>query len=204
MKKKTAILTARLTPAEKAAIERRAKQANMTVTDYIVKSALSKNVRQTDELAPILSELKAQGRNLNQLTKLANMGRITLVDAENFTEAYTNLYGLIEEIYWEGGVTVATFIAIRNTSRPAGLWQEPWAMSPKIYVYLLGLKKRLHGMTDLTGSISEKWGRGIFFFCLSSYTGLPKGRVILLRCASKQAKTKLAPVRRFVAGQVTG
>ena len=102
MKMKTAIITARLTPAEKAAIERRAQQANMTVTDYIVKSALGKNVRQTDELAPILSELKAQGRNLNQLTKLANMGRITLVDAENFTEAYTNLYGLIEEIYWEG------------------------------------------------------------------------------------------------------
>ena len=100
MKKKTAILTARLTPAEKATIERRAKQANMTVT--IVKSALGKNVRQTDELAPILSELKAQGRNLNQLTKLANMGRITLVDAEYFTEAYTNLYGLIEGIYWEG------------------------------------------------------------------------------------------------------
>ena len=102
VKKKTAILTARLTPAEKAAIECRAKHANMTVTDYIVKCALGKNVRQTDELAPILSELKAQGRNLNQLTKLANMGRITLVDAENFTGAYTNLYGLIEEIYWEG------------------------------------------------------------------------------------------------------
>ena len=78
MKKKTAILTARLTPAEKAAtLNVRAKQANMTITDYIVKSALGKNVRQTDELAPILSELKAQGRNLNQLTKLANMGRIT-------------------------------------------------------------------------------------------------------------------------------
>ena len=102
VKKKTAILTARLTPAEKAAIERKAQQADMTVTDYIVKCALGKNVRQTDELEPILSELKAQGRNLNQLTKLANMGRITLVDAENFTEAYTNLYGLIEEIYWEG------------------------------------------------------------------------------------------------------
>lgn len=102
VKKKTAILTARLTPAEKAAIERKAQQADMTVTDYIVKCALGKNVRQTAELEPILSELKAQGRNLNQLTKLANMGRITLVDAENFTEAYTNLYGLIEEIYWEG------------------------------------------------------------------------------------------------------
>ena len=42
MKKKTAILTARLTPAEKSAIERRAQQANMTVTDYIVKCALGK------------------------------------------------------------------------------------------------------------------------------------------------------------------
>lgn len=50
----------------------------------------------------------------------------------------------------------------------------------------------------------RKVGQRYFFFCLSSYTGLPKGRVILLRCASKQAKTKLAPVRRFVAGQVTG
>ena len=102
MKRKTSILTARLTPAEKAAIERKAKQSNMTVTDYIVKCALGKNVLPTQDLEPILSELKAQGRNLNQLTKLANMGRITLVDAENFTEAYTNLYGLIEEIYWEG------------------------------------------------------------------------------------------------------
>ncbi len=52
MKKKTAIITARLTPAEKAAIERRAKRANMTVTDYIVKSALGKNVRQTDDWHP--------------------------------------------------------------------------------------------------------------------------------------------------------
>ena len=101
MKKKTAILTARLTPAEKAAIERKAQRAHTTATDYIDKCALGNNARQTDELEPILSELKAQGRNLNQLTKLANMGHINLVDAENFTEAYTNLYGLMEEIYWE-------------------------------------------------------------------------------------------------------
>lgn len=42
MKKKTAILTARLTPAEKTTIERKAQQADMTVTDYIVKCALGK------------------------------------------------------------------------------------------------------------------------------------------------------------------
>lgn len=102
MKKKTEILTARLTPAEKAAIKRKAKQANMTVTDYIVKCALDKNVRATQDLEPVLSELKSQGRNLNQLTKLANMGRITLVDATNLEKAYTSLYKLMEQIFWEG------------------------------------------------------------------------------------------------------
>lgn len=102
MKKKTEILTARLTQVEKAAIERKAKQANMTVTDYIVKSALGKKVLLTQGLDEILSELKAQGRNLNQLTKLANMGRITLVDATNLEKTYTSLYELMEQIFWEG------------------------------------------------------------------------------------------------------
>lgn len=102
MKRKTSILTARLTPAEKTAIERKAKQANMTVTDYIVKCALGKNVLPTQDLEPILSEFKAQGRNLNQLTKLANMGRITVVNPENLEKAYTSLYELMEQIFWEG------------------------------------------------------------------------------------------------------
>lgn len=102
MRRKTSILTARLIPAEKAAIERKAKQANMTVTDYIVKSALGKKVLLTQGLDEILSELKAQGRNLNQLTKLANMGRITLVDTTNLERAYTSLYELMEQIFWEG------------------------------------------------------------------------------------------------------
>lgn len=102
MKRKTSILTARLAPAEKAAIERKAKQANMTVTDYIVKCALGKNDLPTQDLDPVLSELKAQGRNLNQLTKLANMGRITLVDATNLEKAYTSLYELMEQFFWEG------------------------------------------------------------------------------------------------------
>ena len=102
MKRKTSILTARLTPAEKAAIERKAKQSNMTVTDYIVKSARGKKVLLTQGLDEILSELKAQGRNLNQLTKLANIGRITLVDTTNLEKAYTSLYELMEQIFWEG------------------------------------------------------------------------------------------------------
>ena len=36
----------------------------------------------------VLSELKAQGRNLNQLTTLANMGKITLVYGDRLAESY--------------------------------------------------------------------------------------------------------------------
>ena len=75
-KKKTAIITARMTPQTKAEIQHRAKQAGMTVTDYLVTCALDKEIIQVNGLDEILSELKAQGRNLNQLTTLANMGRI--------------------------------------------------------------------------------------------------------------------------------
>lgn len=63
---------------------------------------MAKKVLPTQGFDEILSELKAQGRNLNQLTKLANMGRITLVDTTNLEKAYTSLYELMEQIFWEG------------------------------------------------------------------------------------------------------
>ena len=100
--KKTEIITLRVTPQVKERIRAKAQELSLTVTDYLCLCGLGKKIVRVDGLDQVLSELKAQGRNLNQLTKLANMGRIDLVDAENFTEAYTNLYGLIEEIYWEG------------------------------------------------------------------------------------------------------
>lgn len=61
-KKKTAIITARMTPQTKAEIQHRAKQAGMTVTDYLVTCALDKEIIQVNGLDEILSELKAQGR----------------------------------------------------------------------------------------------------------------------------------------------
>ena len=39
-------------------------------------------------LDKVLSELKAQGRNLNQLTTLANMGKVTVVYGDKLAESY--------------------------------------------------------------------------------------------------------------------
>ena len=90
-KKKTKIITARLTPADKKAICQRAKVSGMTVTDYLTTCALNKQIVRVDGLDDLLSELKAQGSNLNQLTTLANMGRITVLRGDDLLNEYTRL-----------------------------------------------------------------------------------------------------------------
>ena len=90
-KKETEIITARMTPADKNAIHQRARAVGMTVTDYLTTCALGKEIVRIDGLDDLLSELKAQGRNLNQLTTLANMGRITVLRGEDLVQEYTRL-----------------------------------------------------------------------------------------------------------------
>jgi len=41
-----------------------------------------------DGLDKVLSELKAQGRNLNQLTTLANMGKVTILRGDALADKY--------------------------------------------------------------------------------------------------------------------
>ena len=80
-----------MTPADKKAIRQRARAVGMTVTDYLTTCALGKEIVRIDGLDDLLSELKAQGRNLNQLTTLANMGRITVLRGEDLVQEYTRL-----------------------------------------------------------------------------------------------------------------
>jgi hypothetical protein len=86
--KKSAIITARMTAADKEKIQRKAEQAGMTVTDYLTICALGKEIVRVDGLSEILPELKAQGRNLNQLTTLANMGKLTILRGDDLVDGY--------------------------------------------------------------------------------------------------------------------
>ena len=100
-KKKTAIITARMTPADKKVITQRAKTAGMTVTDYLTTCALGKEIVQINGLDDLLSELKAQGRNLNQLTTLANMGRLSVLRGDDLVSEYTRLCDTLGALVWE-------------------------------------------------------------------------------------------------------
>lgn len=91
-KRKTEIVTMRMTPRVKEQLRQRAQDAGMTLTDYLCVCGLGKEIVRVDGLDAVLSELKAQGRNLNRLTTLANMGRITVVRSDELETTYTDLY----------------------------------------------------------------------------------------------------------------
>lgn len=94
--KKSEIITLRVTPRTKETIQERAKAAGLTVTDYLCYSGLAKEIVRVEGLEQVLSELKAQGRNLNQLTILANMGRVTVLKVTHWqktTEKFMNSSG---------------------------------------------------------------------------------------------------------------
>ena len=77
-----------MTPRTKDRIRAKAQELGLTVTDYLCLCGLGKKIVQVDGLDKVLSELKAQGRNLNQLTTLANMGKITVVYGDRLAENY--------------------------------------------------------------------------------------------------------------------
>ena len=86
--KKTEIITLRVTLQTKDRIQAKARELSLTVTDYLCLCGLGKKIVRVDGLDKVLSELKAQGRNLNQLTTLAHMGKITVVYSNRLAESY--------------------------------------------------------------------------------------------------------------------
>ncbi len=60
-----------------------------------------------EELKPILSELRACGRNLNQLTVLAHEGRIQAVHLRETVEALGRTYDAISALLMEKGQVIS-------------------------------------------------------------------------------------------------
>ena len=98
MQRQTAIVTIRMTSKVKEQLRQRAQDANMTLTDYLCICGLGKEIVRVDGLEKVLSELKAQGRNLNQLTTLANMGKVKTLRGDDLVDGYARLCQQVSQI----------------------------------------------------------------------------------------------------------
>lgn len=80
----TETITIRLTPEEKLAIGRRMLEtASPSVRQFVLDMCMNGKVIVNSDLRELNKELRYQGNNLNQLTRLAHQGR---VDTVNLTE----------------------------------------------------------------------------------------------------------------------
>ena len=73
----------------------------MTLTNYLIICGLGQEIVRVDGLDDLLSELKAQGRNLNQLTTLANEGRIAVLRGDDLVQEYTRLCDTLSALIQE-------------------------------------------------------------------------------------------------------
>jgi len=100
-------MSIRIAEADLEKIHRKADQANMSMTDYITACCLEKQIVNINGLDEVIRQQKAIGRNLNQLTTLANMGRVKIVYLQELAEQYRQIASLISEILkrkrWDDG-----------------------------------------------------------------------------------------------------
>ena len=96
--KKEYRITVRLSPEELKSIEAKAETAHMALSTYIRACALRHKVVVVEGVKECASELKAIGRNLNQLTVLAHEGRIQLVNLDSVESALEKNYIGIQQL----------------------------------------------------------------------------------------------------------
>lgn len=88
-------------------IRRKADQAKLSLTDYVPQCCLGKQITLIEGLDEVVRQQKAIGRNLNQLTTLANMGRISSVYLKDISEEYAQVSSLLSDILnrrrWNNG-----------------------------------------------------------------------------------------------------
>lgn len=88
---KSVPLTFYVTEADSQRIHRKAEACGVSLTKYLTDCAVGKEIIRIDALTEFTKALKAQGNNLNQLTTLANMGRITAVNVQETCDLYADI-----------------------------------------------------------------------------------------------------------------
>ena len=91
-------LSIRISNADWQQAHDKAEQADMTLTEYVTACCLEKRIVVIDGLDEVIRQQKAIGRNLNQLTTLANMGKVKAVYLKELTDAYAQVSSLLSDI----------------------------------------------------------------------------------------------------------
>ena len=100
--KKDRQFSIRISEQDLETIRRKAAQAHISQSDYVISCCLGKKIIILDGLKEVLQQQKAIGNNLNQLAVLANMGKVQFANLDSAVQAFAKINTALRELQ-EGG-----------------------------------------------------------------------------------------------------
>ena len=88
MRKRNRTITIRCTDDEYQRIHNKAGQHKLSLSDFVLRSALDKRIIVADGLDEVARQQKSIGRNLNQIAMLAHEGRLHSVRLDELLEQH--------------------------------------------------------------------------------------------------------------------
>ena len=101
--KKDKQFSIRISKQDLEAIRQKAVQAHMSQSDCVVSCCMGKKIIILDGLKEVLRQQKAIGNNLNQLTVLANIGKVQFANLDSAVQEFAKINTALRELQ-EGGV----------------------------------------------------------------------------------------------------
>ena len=98
MKKKDIKFSTRMASEDREQIKELAKQANMSMSNYVTSCCLGQQIVIIEGLKEVLKELKAIGNNINQLVTLAHMGKVTVINLREMRQLLADVRTAVREI----------------------------------------------------------------------------------------------------------
>ena len=99
--KKDKQFSIRISEQDLETIRRKAAQAHMSQSDYVTACCLGKRIVIFDGLREVLRQQKAIGNNINQLTVLANMGKVQFANLDSAVQEFAKINTALREIQEE-------------------------------------------------------------------------------------------------------
>lgn len=91
-------LSIRISESDLVKIHQKSTKAKLSLTDYVTRCCLGKQIFVIDGLDEVIRQQKAIGRNLNQLTTLCNMGKVNVINLSELTNQYTETNKLLTDL----------------------------------------------------------------------------------------------------------
>ncbi len=98
MRKRNRTITIRCTDDEYERIHNKAQRHKLSLSDFVLRSALDKKIVVAEGLDEVAKQQKAIGRNLNQIAMLAHEGRLHSVRLDELVEQHRAVTAAVCEI----------------------------------------------------------------------------------------------------------